>query len=620
MSSLPSQHLRLHLSRFAELSDADQSEVVRRKSLIDSWRNMCAEYQSAGHTRADATVAFLAMHADLSRATLYRWAKHRDGDDPADLLDGRKVDRVANPNVRALISDEAWLRFKELWLDIRKPSTKYCWSIVHHEAGQHGWSWPSLKTVQRRIARDLPPSRANYWRLGAREWARKHAPKLTRNYPEVRAGQHYVGDCHPADVFCRVSDTDDTIVRPTLSAFTDLRTRAIVGWHIGLHENADAVLLAFKRACLEWGIPDEVTIDNGKPYRAGGVSGGWHQDKHGRWKSASRRKLDDGDVIRMSSVFGGLETLPHFAIPYNPDSKPIERVFGTVERQFGVGFPSYCGHDQDDLFKAACQFAQSHPEKCPTVDELIAKWAQYVEAYNHYPHTGRDMHGLSPAQAFAQFEPIAKKILPEGAFDILIMRTTKPVRVTCHGVRYLHDDYGARNPRLQLLQGQEVLLRVHPVDAGSVIVCDLQGKPLCEAINNKRLYSGVTQEDIADGMKARARARRLAKECRDGALRPMLQDTTDAAIAARLAAGRKHAEQTARKTGTDDQPVRGVRPLRSDMTQAIDDLQRSQLRGRVQGSPPDRGPSFEDAVEELTRDDADAGRQASAWADLEDLA
>jgi putative transposase len=581
----------------AGCSDEQRRVAGERFAIVQRWRHMVQDFLAAGSTKGKAMQAFLLAHPTLSERTIHRWDSLHQSEGIAGLVDRRStVNRPAADS----ISEDAWRRFLQLYLTHHQRKASVCWQIVSAEAGERGWQWPSLRTIQLRAAR-IPAFQRDYYRLGEKQWKRLHAPKLARDYSQYRAGECWVGDFHPMDVFCRRSDTDPAIVRPLLSAFLDLRSRVIAGWCLVEHENQDGVLLAFRRGIERWCKPDQVIIDNGKPYRAKGVSGG-----------RPGRRIQDEDYVR--SVFGSLEVLVHFSIPFNPDSKPVERWFGTLETQFGATFETYCGHDNSsERFKAAWRTAQNHPEKCPTLAELREKLVGYIDAYHATPHSG--LGGLTPAQAFERLNPMPRALTPEGAagLDVLLMRTTRPVKVTCHGVRWMGDDYGASDERIQLLQGQEVTLRIDPENAGYVIVCDLKGVPVCKAYNNRRLYSGVTAEDVAAGMKRKAHARRLAKSIDAGKLAPVLEDVTTAAIRARLEAGRRAEpiDQLMQATGTDDEGQR-VRPLRSDLAEP---LRRFVSQITPVPPPPEPLPDFSDLCAPVA-DDVDAGL---SLADLEDL-
>jgi len=174
------------------------------------------------------------------------------------------------------------------------------------------------------------------------------------------------------------------------------------------------------------------------------------------------------------------------------------------------------------------------------------------------------------------------------------MRITRPVKVGQYGVRSNGIEYGMTDPRLQRLHGQDVCLRIDPIDASYVIVCDVQGRPLLRAVNNRLALHEIDQDHVAAGQRAKKRARRLAKEIQDGGLRPATQDITTAAIAAKHSAAAS--KKLLRATGTDDIIPRNRRPLRSDMVDATCQMS-------MQGTPPpaDDGPiSLADLADDET--------------------
>jgi len=538
------------------LSDAQLRQVERRRSIVAAWRAMCREFTANDRTKGEASKLFLETHPGVSERTLYDWSRRYDSGGLAELLDGRSTSSRCPPGE---VSPAAWQRFKELWLTIQGRSVALCWRTVNNEAKAKGWIWPGQQTIRRKIALELPPLKADYFRLGEREWSRRWGPKMRRDFSQYRSNQVHVGDFHQCDVFCRKSQADWTITRPLLCAWLDLRSRIIPGFRIVEREDQNAILLTFRDGVAKWGAPDEVIIDNGKPYRAYGVSGG---------RPTRRRIVEDEDYVR--SVFGQLEVIVHFSLPYNPDSKPIERWFRTLEEQFGVWAESYCGGDNKaPRWKAAEKLAREHPEQCPTVAEFGEKLGNYIEKVYHVtPHTGDGMEGLSPAQAFERFDPIAKKTAPDGVLDLLMMRLTRPVKVTRFGVRYQGIEYGQNDTQLFLLQGKDVLLRVDPQDASFVIVCDLVGLPICRATNNSLALCGVTQDHVAEGMKAKARARRLVRAVHEGGTRAALQTVADAAIMASL--NRPKPRESRKATGTDGPVPRNVRPVRAWMREAFE--------------------------------------------------
>lgn len=574
MSAEPAKHLdsdAIAADPLAGLTDEQRAAVGVRIRIVEGWRQICADYAAMGMHRRRATASYLRANPDLSERTLQRWSAALDADGPAGLVDRRAVN--CPPSAQGLCSPEAWSFFLELYLDIRRPTVAACWQMTRLMASKNAWTWPSLRSVQRRVA-GLSAFETDYHRLGQREWARRHEPKIHRDFSAYRSGQTWCADFREADVFCRKSDADPAICRPLLSGFRDMRSRVVVGRHIGLRECQDTVLLALRCGIERYGPPAELLIDNGKPYRARGVSGG---------RGSAVRLIDDEDYVR--SVLGGLMILPHFATPYGPNSKPIEGWFAVMGDQFDRTFATYCGGAKDDLFKSASRLAHDRPELAPTVAEYAAKFDRWLDAYHATPNHGDDLAGMTPAEAWATFDPIARRVLPDGALDILLMRVTDPVcvragEVVCDGLRYY-------DTRLLALNGRQVRLRRDSEDAGFVLVCDLEGKPLFRAVNYRLGVMGVKRDDVAAAMAEKARARRLCRQVREGAARPAQRDLSDLAIEARLAAGdQTFMDKLAAATGTDG---RTVAPLRSDFAQAVETFNRTEAIASVGGvCNPDR--------------------------------
>ena len=81
---------------------------------------------------------------------------------------GRRRRQESGEGTSPSASPEAWDFFKALWLTPQRRSVKLCWEITAVEAGRRGWHWPSLRAIQLRVRRELPPFVADQFRLGRR--------------------------------------------------------------------------------------------------------------------------------------------------------------------------------------------------------------------------------------------------------------------------------------------------------------------------------------------------------------------------------------------------------------------------------------------------------------------
>ena len=94
--------------------------------------------------------------------------------------------------------------------------------------------------------------------------------------------------------------------------------------------------------------------------------------------------------------------------------------------------------------------------------------------------------------------------------ELVCCRTIGPIKVGRDGVRHNGILYGQFARELFALQGKEVMLRVDPVRADLVTVCDLAGKPICRASNAS--LRGVGQQEVRAAAQHRARLTNLTRE------------------------------------------------------------------------------------------------------------
>ena len=381
-------------------------------------------------------------------------------------------------------------------------------------------------------------------------------------------------------------------MRPWLTAWMDMSSRRLVGWWISLSPNSDTLLAAFRHAVVAHGAPEEIIVDNGKDYRAKGVTGG-------------KARVDEE---RVNGIMHRLGITVHWSQAYHPQGKPVERFFGTVCDGFSKRFETYCGKDPQSRPEELNKRLREGTIRTPGLEEVRDLFAAWAELYHNTTHSGAGMNGRTPAEAFTD-NAIARRTAPPEILDLLLMRTER-VTVSRNGVRFRGVTYGQSNLELWQLQGQEVDIRVDPTDASRVFVQDVDGRLICEA-RNTRLY-GVSHDDIREGARRKAAARKLAKSAAttwDDRLTPV------ASIAQQIAAERRYAEQQSvrrKAAGAEGQTeARGVQllPGASDVARSMASVQRTGGRGVSYARFADAG-SAEDAS------GANAGRARSGFARL----
>lgn len=210
---------------------------------------------------------------------------------------------------------------------------------------------------------------------------------------------------------------------------------------------------------LTWGIPDELVIDNGRPYK-------------------NNRVLEFLKSIGVSV---------HCCIPGNPVEKPhIERSFRTLSEKLfrrSLGYSGNCVQTRPNEIQIEYTMAEAQ--------EMTNEWTDSVYAETIHRSTGQ-----RPRERMSQPGFIPKTI-HERELDILLMETHDR-KVRQGHITYLDGKYF--HPLLP--EGQDVIVRPNDFDASEILVF-IGGKYLCTAIEPK--IKGKTPSEILEMKKERNR-------------------------------------------------------------------------------------------------------------------
>ena len=421
------------------------------------------------------------------------------------------------------VLDAAWEYFKSLWLAPKRRSIQLCWELTSEQAEQQGWTWPSIHVIRRRVASDLGNSVADYHRKGPKRWAGQHLPRIQRDRTVLRPMQSIVGDHHKLDFLCVHRGK---LIRPHLTAWQCERSRAIVAWSVVPSGNSDSILATLAATVQQHGAPDVIYCDNGKDYTSGALE----------------------------SFCERVQIERQFARPFNPQSKCVERFFGTVCERFSKSDRPECAAyiggmpeaRPEDLYK---QIAKGKIE-LPSLEQVAVAFGDWLETdYHIRPHSAEDMQGLTPSEMFHR-DAIARRTLPAEQLRLLLMR--QQVRtVSRHGLTIDGVTYGHGSIELMRFNGKKVLVAISDADRSQVEVYTEDGRErICVATNHA--LTDATSEDMRAAL---ATQRRAAKAMR--AAGPAIRDAhrsreghVQRAVAQRLP------QQTLLATGTDDRPLR----------------------------------------------------------------
>ena len=234
------------------------------------------------------------------------------------------------------------------------------------------------------------------------------------------------------DVFLKTQDGK----RCKIIAVLDVFSRA-VKFYLVEKETGFIVGQTIRDRIITWGLPEELVIDNGRPYK-------------------SKRVLS---FLRNSGVS------VHVCIPGNPVEKPhVERVFRTLTDKLFRRLPGFSGNSVENR-PNEIEVKYSMAE----LQEIMDRWVENVYMETVHRSTGqRPRERMSPSG----FVP---KTIDERELDILLMEERD--RRVCQGhISYLDCKYF--HPKLP--EGKKVKFRVNDFDASELLVFS-GGRYLCTA-------------------------------------------------------------------------------------------------------------------------------------------
>lgn len=427
--------------RFEALPEADKNRAKARLAALDAIEQL----KDSGLTET-AACARVAREQAISVATLANWK--------AQVRTVARQDRLAAlaPSFKreaeqAECHEAAWDMLASLWLRPSKPAFSACYRLMMREAKKQGWQpVPSERALRRRAEREVPEAVKVLSREG-RDKARQLIPAQRRTVKDLHAMQAVNMDGHKFDVFVNWPGHDQPI-RPMMVMIQDLYSRKVVAWRLSDSENKDTVRLAIGDMVETYGIPEMLTLDNGRAFASKDISGG----SKTRFRFKIRKEEPEGLVTAL-----GIKL--HWAKPGRGQSKPIERSFRDLAEAIAkhpACDGAYTGNRPDAK-------PENYATRAVDKDMLVALIGQEIIAHN--AREGRrteTANGRSFDQVFA--ESYATSIIrwpSEGQKSLWLMAAER-IRarkgnglIEFHGNRYY-------DPALSAVAGKKVTIRFDP--------------------------------------------------------------------------------------------------------------------------------------------------------------
>lgn len=321
------------------------------------------------------------------------------------------------------ISDDLFDYFKNLYLDEGAPSLRSCWDMTLGYAMRSNplidkSKFPSHSSFKRRLNKEIPSQAVYMARNGQTAWNRKYGGYINRDYSNITCGKVWVSDHAQIDVACVA---DGKVVFPWVTSWRDYKSGKWLGWILQSGTpNSDYIFQTFYYAAEEYGLPEDVIIDNGKDYRCKDFAGGRKTIKIDTNKSKTLSMLDM------------LNVKVNFALPYNAQTKPIERDFEKIKELLSKHCVGYRGGNVVERPEKLAEEIKNN--KVLQFDEFKKIFDDYIiNIINKRTLTGR-FKGQYPDGIFNE-EFKEKVVVSNEALKLFCMRTSRSFTVGRNGIQ-----------------------------------------------------------------------------------------------------------------------------------------------------------------------------------------
>ncbi len=350
----------------------------------------------------------------------------------------------------SIVKEDYFQYFKSLYLKEGAPSSLVCWRMTFGYARQFENSqvneFPSWWSFERKLKKEIPQQAIYLARYGQQAWNKKYAKYVSRDYSDVAAGAFWVSDHAQVDVAVIV---DGKACFPWVTVFRDVKTSKWLGWHLHFESpNSDHIFQSFYYAVLAFGLPSDIYLDNGKDYRCKDFAGGRNSVKA------------DFDKDKSTAMLSYLNIDVHFALPYNAQTKPIERDFLKVKNLLSKHFIGYRG---GNIIERPEKLTNEIKEnQLMNFDEFKMVFDDFIpNVLNKMPSNGKILKGRCPDELWAEEFKI-KKVMNKNALKLFCMRVSKTFTIGRNGIfdRDLNITYWAE--WMIAKKGKKVYLRRDP--------------------------------------------------------------------------------------------------------------------------------------------------------------
>lgn len=376
----------------------------------------------------------------------------------------------------------------------KKLHDKYPSVITECLQPKNGMVVPNTRYPVNRFIQSLNRQQIYYGRKGYNAWADTFLHKTKRERPP-QVNAVWFGDHHIADVIVIVGTDSKTqqpiLARPWLTVVTDAATEAVIGSVVSIHPNSQTIAESFCRAAAFtisspfYGLPEVFYIDRGKDYKATLIEG---RDFELRQRLPQNLYLNR--ALADHPLLPALNVTIHHALPKTGRSKVIERVFGTITREYFQSIPGWTGNCPDnrpfDYYREQKNLLAANG--LWTLEQFAVYWFETViPSYNQF---SPDKNTLSPLQLYEKL-PRADTITPDWNTLSVFMVEKSSHKVHPQGIKYRNEFYW--HPFLRDYIGEYVQIYDFDQSFCHSISVLAKGKYLCQA--EPLVHQGIIEAD-----------------------------------------------------------------------------------------------------------------------------
>ena len=481
-----------------DLTEKQREQIVFWRGIIKAWRSYISDFPKQGteKTKEFLKVLNATQSKSISHRTLQRkYANYRKYGEIA-LADDRSMKREK----KSTIPDLVWDIFLTWWLDEAQPTVAHIYDLVkkYLEDNEMNEYLPMAhRTTFHRAVKNIPQPVVKYIRYGEKTFTDEVLPYVQRFYRHLHSNEIWTSDYHTLDFFVK-DDLTGKVFRPHVVVWQDIRSRKILSLRVCESSNSHGVINSFREACIGFGLPHNVYVDNGREYLV--------RDFGGR----GRRKADQNAQVE-TTILQALGIHMINAKVANGRAKVAERTFKQLASEFSKLFLTYCGNRPENRPERHSDVMKNE-KNIPLLSTVTEDLRTYIEGwYNTKASTGEGMNGKSPNEVYAE-NLISKRTATQEQINMLTMRSTRMQMVKRNGV-FLDFGQGKlwfyNTDLVHDYMNQKVYVRYNSEDLREVWIEDEKGRFLCTA---ERLGAGGYNMD--SDLETMKKVQRLAKEQR----------------------------------------------------------------------------------------------------------